>query len=72
MLSDVDNVEKFDTHVQRSTTQENNMKLSRIEEESLKSIFSEIGPKFDSSVQVNLANSVLMMLLLIKTSLLRL
>ena len=59
VLSDAYNVNKFDTHVQRSTTQERNLELSRIEEESLKSIFPEIGPKFDSSAQVNLANSVL-------------
>ena len=54
VLSDAENVEKFDTSVQSSTTQESNLELSQIEEESLKSIFPELGPNFDSSVQVNL------------------
>ena len=36
VLSDADNVKKFDTHVQSSTTQEKNLELPRIEEESLK------------------------------------
>ena len=31
VLSDADNVKKFDTHVQRSRTQEWNLELSRIE-----------------------------------------
>ena len=56
-LSDADNVEKFDTSVQSSKTQENNLESSRIEEEILKSIFPEIGTKLDYSVRVNLANS---------------
>ena len=55
--SDADNVKKFDTNVQSSTTQERNLESSRIEEENLKSIFPELGPKFDSSVRVNLAKS---------------
>ena len=59
VLSDGDNVDKFDTNVQSSTTQERNLELSRIEEESVKSIFPELGSQLDSSVQVNLANSVL-------------
>ena len=59
VLSDADNVDKFDTHAQRSTTQERNLESSRIKEESLESIFPELGPKFDSSVRVNLANSIL-------------
>ena len=59
VLSDAENVKKFDTHVQRSTTQERNLESSRIEEESLRSIFPELGSKFDSSVRVKLANSVL-------------
>ena len=59
MLSDADNVKKFDTHVQRSTTQERNLESPRIEEESLKSIFPELGSELDPSVRVNLANSVL-------------
>ena len=53
-----DNVDKFDTSVQSSTTQESNLELSRIEEESLKIIFPELGTKIDSHVRVNLANSV--------------
>ena len=32
--------------------------MSRVEEESLKSIFPELGTKLDSSVQLNFANSV--------------
>ena len=58
VLSDADNVEKFDTSVQSSNTQERNLKLSRIKEESLKSIFPEFGTKLDSSIWVNFANSV--------------
>ena len=58
VLSDADNVKKFDTHVQRSTTQERNLESSQIEEESLKSIFPELGTELDPSVQVNLTNSV--------------
>ena len=59
MLSDADNVKKFDTHVQSSTTQERNVESSRIEEVGVKIIFPEIGKEFNSSVRVNLANSVL-------------
>ena len=59
VLSDADYVDKFDTHVQRHTTQERNLEFLRIEEESLKSIFPELGSKFDSRVRVNLANSIL-------------
>ena len=58
VLIDTYNVEKFDTSVQSSTTQERNLELSQIEEESLKSIFPELGTELDPSVQVNLANSV--------------
>ena len=36
VLSDADNVDKFDTSVQSSTTQERNLELSCIEEKSLK------------------------------------
>ena len=56
--SDADNVEKLDTSVQSSKTQEMNLESSRIEEESLKSIFPELGTKLESSVRVNLAKSV--------------
>ena len=59
VLSEVSNVKKFNTSVQSSTTQERNLESSRIEEESLKSIFPELEKEFDSSVWVNLANSVL-------------
>ena len=58
VLSGTDNVEKFGTHVQRSTTQESNLESSRIEEESLKIIFPELGTELDPSVRLNLANSV--------------
>ena len=58
VLSDADNVDKCDTSVQSSMTQERNLESSRIEEESLKSIFPELGTKLDSSVRVNLAKSV--------------
>ena len=59
LLSDADNVDKFDTHVQSSTTQERNLESSRIEELGMKIIFPELGSEIDSSVRVNLANSVL-------------
>ena len=42
VLSDADNVEKFDKIVQSSTNQERNIESSRIEEESLKSVFPEL------------------------------
>ena len=58
-MSDADNVKKLDTHFQSSTTQERNLESSRIEEMGMKSIFSELGQKLDSSVRLNLANSVL-------------
>ena len=59
LMSDTDNVEKFDTLVHSSTTQERNLESSRIEEMGMKSIFPELRKKFDSSVRVNLANPVL-------------
>ena len=58
-LSCTGSIEKFDTHVHGSATQERNLESSCIEEVGVKSIFPELGPKFDSSVQVNLTNSVL-------------
>ena len=58
VLSDSDNVDKSDTLVHSSTTQERNLELSRIEEESLKIILPELRTKLDSSVRVNLMNSV--------------
>ena len=42
LLSDAENVEKFDTTVQSCTTQERNLESSQIEEEILKSIFHEL------------------------------
>ena len=59
VMSDADNIKKLNTHVQSSTTQERNLESPRIEEMGMKSIFPELGQKFDSSVRVNLANSVL-------------
>ena len=59
LMSDTDNVEKFDTLVHSSTTQERNLESSRIEEMGMKIIFPELGQNFYSSVRVNLANSVL-------------
>ena len=59
MVSDAENVKKLDTHVQISTTQERNLGSSCIEEVVMKIIFPELGEKFDSSVRVNLVNSVL-------------
>ena len=58
VLSEADNVKKFDTSFQSSTTQERNLESSRIEEESLKGIFPELGTKIDSNVRVNLAKYV--------------
>ena len=59
VLSCMENVEKFDTLVHGSTTQERNLESSCIKEVGGKSIFPELGKEPDSSVQVNLANSVL-------------
>ena len=59
LLSVAENVNKFDTHVQSSLTQESNLESFRIEEVGTESIFPELGQKFDSSIRVNLANSVL-------------
>ena len=58
VLSGTDNVNKFDTIIQRSKTQERNLELLRIEDGSLKIIFPELGTEIDRSVRVNLANSV--------------
>ena len=59
VMSDADNVKKIDNHVLSSTTQERNLESSRIEEMGMKSISPELRQKFDSSVRVNLANSIL-------------
>ena len=58
VLSCTDNVNKFNTIVQSSTTQERDLESSRIEEESVKSIFPELGKELDPSVRLNLSNSV--------------
>ena len=59
LLSCTGSIEKFDTHVHGSDTQERNLESSFIEEVGVKSILSEIVKEFDSSGQMNLANSVL-------------
>ena len=59
VLSCTDNIEKFDTLVHGSTTQERNLESSCIEEVGVKSIFPELGKEFDSGIRVNLANYVL-------------
>ena len=59
VLSCTGNVEKLDTLVHSSTTQERNLVSLCIEEVCVKSIFPEIGKEFSSSVWVKLANSIL-------------
>ena len=59
VLSCTDNVEKFDTLVHSSTTQERNLESSCIKEVGVKIIFPELGNEPDSSVRLKLANSVL-------------
>ena len=59
LLSCTGNIVKVDTHVHGSATQERNLELLCIEEVGVKRIFSEIGKDFNSSVRLNLANSVL-------------
>ena len=59
VLSCTDNIEKFDTLVQSSTTQESNLESSCIEEVGVKSIFPEHRKESDSIIRVNLGNSVL-------------
>ena len=54
---DVDEAKKLDTSFQRSPTNKGNMASSRIEEESLESIFSKIVKESNSSKRMNLANS---------------
>ena len=58
VLSCTDNDDKFDTLFHGSTTQERNLESLRLKEVGVKSIFPELGKDFYSSVQVNLANSV--------------
>ena len=59
LMSCTDNIEKFDIHVHGSITQERNLEALCIEEVGMKSILPELRKEFDSSVRVNLANSVL-------------
>ena len=59
LLSCTGNIEPFNTHVHGSATQESNLNSSCIEEVVVKSILYEIVKEFESSVRVNLANSVL-------------
>ena len=59
VLSCTENVEKFDTIVHSSITQESNLESSQIKEVGVKSIFPELGKEPDPSVRVNLANPVL-------------
>ena len=58
VLSCTDNIEKFDTLVHGSTTQERNLESSCIEGLGVKSIFPELGKEFEPIVRVNLANSI--------------
>ena len=55
---DVDESEKLDTIVRRSPTNKGNTESSRIEEESLESIFSKIVENSNSSERMNLTNSL--------------
>ena len=59
VLSCTDNVNKFYTLVYGSTTQERNLESSQIKEVGVKSIFPELGKNPDSSVRVNLTNSII-------------
>ena len=59
VMSCTENVEKFDTIVHSSTTQERNLESSRIKEVNVKSIFPEPGKETEPRVQVNPTNSVL-------------
>ena len=58
-LSCTSKIDKFDTRVHGSATQERNLESSCIEEVGVKIIFPEILKEFNSSVRVNIANSVL-------------
>ena len=58
-LSCTGSIEKFDTHVLGSVTQERNLELLCIEEVGVKIILPEIVKESNSSGQMNLANSVL-------------
>ena len=56
--SDVGELDKLDTAVQRSLTDKRNTAPSRIEEGTPKSIFPEIVEEYNSSERMNLANSL--------------
>ena len=56
--SDVGEGDKLDTIVQQSPTNKRNTGYLRIEEESLKSVFSKIFEESKSSERMNLANSL--------------
>ena len=57
--SDVGELDKLNTVVQQSSTDESNTASSRIEEDSLESICPKITKESNSSKQMNLANSLL-------------
>ena len=57
--SDVGELDKLDTYVQQSSTDERNTASSRIEEGSLESICPKIIEETNSSERMNLANSLL-------------
>ena len=57
--SDVVEANKIDTDVQQSSTNERNTASLRIEEESLKSVFSKIVEESNSSGRMNLTNSAI-------------
>ena len=59
VISCTENVEKFDTLVHGSTTQERNLESSCIKEVGVKSIFTELGNEPDSSLWVHLTKSIL-------------
>ena len=56
--SDVRELDKLNTAVQQSSTNESNTAPSQIEEGSLKSIFPEIVEEYNLSERINLANSL--------------
>ena len=56
--NDVDKADKVDAAVERSSTNEWNTASSRIEESTPESIFRKVVKQFDSSEQMNLANSL--------------
>ena len=57
--SDIGEASKLKTSVQQSSTNERNTASSRIEEESLKSVFSKIVEELNSSGRMNLENSTI-------------